>query len=156
MLSFAGCLLVASMVGQAGQSSSYEEFQAMGDRLAGLGVHRFQTPDGEKVTRYVRCQWALDKNAIVGVFSTDKEGKDLVYRLMVAWDASAKQIRHMGVSTDGELLIGIWFVEGDTLVVKFTRIDKEGGKKDVVVRYKDGIIESDGKGVGSYQRLDEQ
>ena len=156
MLSTAFLLAASMVVGQAGQSSSHESFQAMGDKLAGVGVHRFETPDGEKVIRYVRCDWALDKNVIVAVFSTDKEGNDPVYRAMAAWDASAKQIRHMGVSSDGELLIGTWFVEGDTLGVKFTRIDKEGRKADVIVSYKNDIIERDGQVIGSYERLEDQ
>ena len=119
-------------------------------------MHRFETPDGEKVIRYVRCDWALDKNVIVAVFSTDKEGNDPVYRAMAAWDASAKQIRHMGVSSDGEVLIGTWFVEGDTLGVKFTRIDKEGRKADVIVSYKNGFIERVGLVIGSFERLEDQ
>ena len=92
MLNCATLILAASAaIGQPAPTASFEDFQYIGDWMVGTT----EVQQGSALF-YVHGKWALDKHAFIGTFSTDKEGKDLVYRTMMVWDGAAKQIRHMG------------------------------------------------------------
>lgn len=150
MLNCATLILAASAaLGQTAPTASFEDFQYLGDWM--VGTTEAQRGDA---TFYVHGKWDLDKHAIIGTFSTDKEGKDVFYRTMTVWDGAAKQIRMMGVTKDGVVVIGTWRKADNVVVLEFESIQKDGTKRKRTASYKnDGTVEMDGEPNGTFRRI---
>ena len=77
---------------------------------------------------------------------------------MIYWDASAKKVRGIGVTTDGMVIQTVWKKDGNAWTLDATTIDKSGKKQPVTARYtirEDSFdVELNGKHVGSGTVLD--
>ena len=155
MLNCATLLLAASVTfGQPAPTASFEDFQTIGDWMTGTSRQVNEDSPQGSYTMYAHSEWTLDKHAIIGKFSTDEAGKDVVYTAMLVWDGAAKQIRHMGVTTRGVVIMGTWYREDGAAVLKYEAIEKNGTNSKHTARYNDdGTIVKDGQPAGKFERM---
>lgn len=99
------------------------------DILREKNLESFIATWGDKATNgdtvKVSYEWKLDRNAIgVKVEMNDRRVEGLIFI-----DPKTRSISHLSMDTNGGMTAGMWTIEEDRVVLKFTYTDRNGETK---------------------------